>query len=94
MKKHEPCFCEECEKARYNIPCGYHFHESFWKTVVESDEWRAWCEEVRKRWKKIKDKDCLPIFDIDECQECGWISPDHWREFMKFSTLTKPKKLL
>jgi hypothetical protein len=68
MKKHEPCFCEECEKARYNIPCGDHFHESFWKTVVESEEWKKWEEEQRKRFSHIRDKDCLPVFDIDECQ--------------------------
>jgi hypothetical protein len=86
MKPHKFCHCESCEAERYCAPCAgcAGGHPSFWKTIVESEEWRLWHEELRKRWKKIHDEDCLPIFDIDESQELGCMSKEHWEEFVKF----------
>lgn len=49
-------------------------YNSFWKTVITSPQWQAWAKKNRKetRW------------DIDECEECGWISEEHFQEFLQF----------
>lgn len=53
--------CSGCKKP----------HNSFWKTVVSSEEW--------KEWEKANSS-----FDVDECRIAGWISPEHWKAFVKF----------
>ena len=69
----------------FDIQCGDHTHDSFWKTVVQSPQWEAWCKEVSRRFQEQKD---LPIvsgvYDVDECAECGWISKEHFQDFIKF----------
>lgn len=49
-------------------------YNSFWKTVISSPQWQAWAKKNRKamRW------------DTDECEECGWISEEHFQEFISF----------
>ena len=56
-------------------------HPSFWKTIVISDEWKAWEEEQIKRIHTDSHEGC---FDIDESRECNAFSPEHWKEFVKF----------
>lgn len=69
-------------------------HDSFWKTVIESPQWQAWETQIHKNFHEAcqKDKwpssrvqrDHLPIFDVDECRECGFISQHHFQMFLKF----------
>lgn len=61
-------------------PCSDGWHDSFWKTVVESPQWLAWVKENQRE----------PKFDIDECQECGWISQKHFQAFIKFIKNEQP----
>lgn len=48
-------------------------HNSFWKTIIESPQW--------KKWEKIANK---KGYDYCECSECGWMSQKHFQEFIKF----------
>lgn len=54
-----------------NVPCAgcEGGHDSFWKSVVESPQWRAW-------------EDSDPDWDVDECRGCGHISAEHFQAFM------------
>lgn len=63
-------------KYYYNSPCNGcpEGHPSFWKTVIESKEWKLWEEEQSKN----------PTRDMAECEELGIMSAGHWKEFMKF----------
>ena len=57
-------------------------HWSFWKTIVESPQWAA--------WEKVANQEG---YDHDECRECGWFSPGHFRAFLAFcATYTAPTK--
>ena len=62
--------------------CSDGYHDSFWKTVVESPQWEAWYKEQGRRFSQKNRKH--GVFDIDEVQECGWISQAHFQEFLKF----------
>ncbi len=79
---------EQKEKDRYWEACTgcKDGHPSFWKTVVESPEWQLWEKEQSRRFSSQEMDD---IFDVDECAECGHISPKHFSEFMKFITYIK-----
>ena len=57
-----------------NVPCAgcEGGHDTFWKTVVESPQWKAWTTSG-------------PEWDVDECQECGHISQAHFQAFMAFA---------
>ena len=84
MKKkpcHEYCQCETCEKARWIQPCSDGGHPTFWNTVKSSPQWGAWYQEQMRRFRT---KTTKGVFDIDESQECGIISPEHFQEFIKF----------
>ena len=64
-------------------------YPSFWKTIVESKEGKAWYKEQMARFSRMSK---LPmgkpwkeaVFDVDESFECGWMSPTHWKSFVKF----------
>lgn len=73
---HKPCFCDSCLGAYYWQPCTgcKDGHPSFWKTVIESPQWKKWQEEQMKN----------PTYDISEVEECGIISPKHFQDFLKF----------
>lgn len=75
---------ERCEKERYWSPCVGcpEGHPSFWKTVVESKAWDAWYEYQCSLPASHPER-----FDIDECQECGYISPEHFKAFLAFTAL-------
>ena len=64
----------------YEIPCSDGNHSSFWKSCVESPEWQLWYAEVIRRMSSGKGKN----YDVDECQEVGWISADHFASFMEY----------
>lgn len=51
-------------------------HNSFWKTVVTSRQWEKWSTKARRHG-----------FDVDECRECGYLSPKHFQAFLKFVRL-------
>lgn len=56
----------------YNSPCSGcpEGHASFWKTIIESPEWKAW-EKVGH-------------YDFPECECLGIMSKGHWEDFVKF----------
>jgi len=74
----------------YEIPCSDGNHNSFWKSVVESPEWKAWYKEAERRFRdgKLDEKSGRWLgkntYDVDECQECGIISYDHFASFMEY----------
>lgn len=61
--------------------------QSFWETVTKSPQWKAWELEVYRRFREFsRDGEFLEqVYDVDECRECGWISDEHFQEFMKFT---------
>lgn len=80
----------------YTIPCSDAEHNTFWKSVVESPQWKAWEKESKRRFAATKYEDGKPVepyelfFDVDECREVGWISDEHIAEFFKFIAQEKP----
>lgn len=82
MKNHKPCHCERCEADRYNQECeGCGHHPTFWKTIVESPQWKLWEKENSKRMNAKPIGNC---FDLDECRELGVMGEKHFQEFIKF----------
>ena len=85
------------DKNHWTFKCSDGAHDSFWKTVVESPQWKAWEVQVAKNFSKACRMETwpsgdyqrrrLPIFDVDECRECGWISKHHFQAFLKFVRL-------
>jgi len=43
--------------------------------LLKSPEWQAWYKHASKNM----------LWDVDETQECGWMSDNHFREFMTFT---------
>ena len=70
------CYWQPCE----GCPNG---HNSFWKTIVESKEW--------KEWEKVAYENG---FDWSESTECGWLSPQHFQAFLDWTTEERFKKEL
>ena len=69
----------------WRYPCSDGWHNSFWATVVQSPQWQAWAKEVSRRLHKQIGKTAKKgVWDVDECQECGWISHDHFQDFLSF----------
>lgn len=59
-------YCQPCSA------CGG--HNSFWKTIIESQEWQKWKEDQAEKY----------IWDFSECEELGILSPQHFKAFLKF----------
>ena len=57
----------------WRYPCSDGWHDSFWKTIIESPQWEAWSKIGYKQG-----------FDVEECRECGWLSQGHFQSFIKF----------
>lgn len=68
-------------------------NSTFYQTVTSSPQWRAWRNQVHNNMldamqahadgdEKAYDK--ADIWDMDECEECGLISPAHFQSFLKF----------
>jgi hypothetical protein len=57
----------------YNSPCSgcKGGHSSFWKTIVESEEWKLW-------------KATNPMYDFAECEELGIMGKEHFKAFIDF----------
>ena len=75
-------------------------HSSFWKTVIESPQWKLWQKEQRKRFGEFtKGNRNVKAYDMLEVEECGFISQDHFQNFLKFirgiprNDVTKPVKV-
>lgn len=79
---HSPCMCDKCLQAWYLQPCVgcVDGHNSFWKTVIESKQW--------KKWKKYAWEDNM-LYDFPEVEELGTISPEHFQAFLKFTRKQK-----
>ena len=66
-------------RAYYHQECGGcpEGHSSFWRTVIKSPEWEKW-----KEWNYKKSPH--GNWDFAENEELGILSPQHWKEFVKF----------
>jgi hypothetical protein len=90
---------EKEQNERYWSPCEgcKDGHPSFWKTVVESPQWKLWQGEQSRRLHLLC-QEKLPknvaTYDMPEVEECGWISPGHFQEFLKFIIRQEEVKLL
>ena len=68
-------FVQSCwNGACWRFPCSDGWHDSFWKTTIESPQWKLWQEEQRKN----------PTYDMLEVEELGYISQNHFQDFIKF----------
>ena len=52
---------------------------TFYTTVVRSPQWEAWYDHQVKAME----------WDVAESQETGWISPEHFQAFMRFSKIVE-----
>jgi len=67
--------------------------QTFYNTITNSPEWKAWKKEQQKRLKLIsKYKEAGKIYDMTETEENGWISPEHWESFLDFTLEERFKK--
>ena|SRR3990167_2007111 len=76
------------EEVGWSKDCGvYHCsdgdHNSFWKSIVATDEWEAWYKHASEN----------NLYDVDECQECGWMSEGHAKDFLAFVVAKERKRL-
>lgn len=64
---------EQWHAHQKNVPCGgcKGGHDTFWKTVIESPQWKA--------WEKVAE------WDTAECAACGHISAAHFQAFLEFA---------
>ena len=77
-------------EAQWVFECGAcGTHDSFWKTVVTSPQWKLWEKEMHKRLCSDGRPEC---FDVDESRECGWISQKHFQAFLNFLLESEEKK--
>ena len=66
-------------------------HPTFYRTVIESPQWKLWEQEQAKRLRFINAGGPIRgIYDMPEVVECGWISQEHFQEFLKFCGKQKP----
>lgn len=54
--------------------CSDGEHLSWWLAIYRTDEWKQWAEYAQKNM----------LYDIAECEDCGWMSENHARDFMRF----------
>lgn len=62
-------------------------YSNFYKTVTQSPQWKAWQEEQNERLRRVVRtgaKVATGCYDMSEVMECGWISQEHFQEFLKF----------
>jgi len=62
-------------------------NDTFHQTIIRSPEWSAWKEEVRKRLEKHVENNSkvfTGVWDVEESEECGWISAGHFKDFIRF----------
>ena len=73
------CTCEPKDTG-WDKNCGVYqcsdgTHFSWWQAIVRTPEWRAWDEY--NRGDKM-------MYDIPECEECGFMSEKHAKDFLEF----------
>lgn len=68
--------------------------DSFFRTVTNSPQWRAWYDEQERRLNNLKSNGRRiigrgpgAVYDMAEVMECAWISQNHFQDFMAFSAL-------
>jgi hypothetical protein len=85
-ENHKPCFCDKCLSAYYWHLCEgcKDGHPSFWKTVIESPQW--------KEWREYNFKDNL-LYDFSEVEELGIISKKHFQDFLNFILHSKAEEI-
>ena len=54
--------------------CSDGEHPSWWLSIVKTPQWEAWYKHASKNM----------LYDVDECQECGWMSEAHAKDFLAF----------
>lgn len=59
--------------------CGH--HDSMWKSLVQSPQWKDWYEHASKNM----------LYDVDEAQEFGCMSSKHFQDFIDY-ILVKSKE--
>lgn len=69
------------DKDHFIYKCSDGEHQSFWATIIRSPQWEVWEKENSRRMHLKPIGNC---FDVDECRECGWMSDQHFQEFIKF----------
>lgn len=84
------CLIKELKKTdnKWNSDCSgcAGGHPSFWKTIIESPQWKKWEKEQSRRWdllagnKKVR----KGVYDMPEVEECGWLGEKHWQDFVRF----------
>ena len=68
----------ECEKEHawakdasvYN--CSDGTHNSWWISITHTPQWAAWYKYASENM----------LYDVDESQECGWMSDEHAKDFL------------
>lgn len=79
----------DAEHWRYH--CADGTHDSFWATVTSSPEWEAWEKEITRRSRNTGKRGGI-VWDVDECREAGWISAEHFYDFVKFIRSAKGQR--
>ena len=64
--------------------CSDGTHLSWWRAIQSTPEWKQWYNYASKNH----------LYDVDECQECGWMSAKHAKDFMNFMTTEARQSLL
>lgn len=67
LKEHKTCTCDQCLYFWYCSPCSgcKDGHPSFWKTVIESPQWKEWSKEQQEHSTR----------DMPEVEEMGDYKP-------------------
>jgi hypothetical protein len=82
-RKHKTCTCDQCLSYWYKPPCeGCGHHNSFWATVIESPQWKAW-----KAYAEPK-----MLYDFSENEMLGVISERHFQDFLTYTIKQCKKK--
>ena len=72
-------------------------HPTFYRTVIESPQWKLWEGEQAGRLHLLTMEHKNPdggIYDMPEVMECGWISKQHFQDFLKFYSQSQAKPLV
>lgn len=78
-------------RDRYCTPCSgcKDGHPSFWKTIIESPQWKEWQKEQTRRFRNLEQVGNKMVgetcYDMAEVEELGCISPAHFADFLKFT---------
>jgi len=54
--------------------------QTFYEAIVHSPQWKAWVQYNEDNM----DNEEVRCFDVHESIECGWLSDNHFQEFLLF----------